>query len=270
VRVGDAVSSRNITVQNSANPTLLNDTLRADLTGITGAFISGSNVAGIGAQGSGSIVIGLNTLSAGVFNQAGIVGFLSQNPDMADVSAGADAGVQVKAQVNNYANADFDLLSGIGTLTQSGSSYVLDLGNIALGSLISELLRIDNDVAGPADALRGLFNLAAADDFAYSGWNAFSGLEAGSGVGGLGFGFTASNLGLFEDTIAFNGFGYNASDPTGLAQSRTLLIRANVVAVSNVPEPRTNALVVLALLVMWLARRRRQLRAQGLTASAQP
>ena len=46
-------------------------------------------------------------------------------------------------------------------------------------------------------------------------------------------------------------FGYNASDPTGLAQSRSLLIRANVVDGSSaVPEPGTVGLAGLAMLLL--------------------
>jgi hypothetical protein len=251
VRVGDVVAARNITVQNSAAASALNDTLRADLSGLTAPFTGGGSVAGVAAQGSGTISVGLSTLNAGVFSQTGSVAFLSQNPDMADVSAGANAGVQLKAQVNNLANADFDLQAGIGVLRQFGTQYVLDLGNIVIGSLISELLRLENEVAGPADALRGMFNLSAADDFSYADWNPFSGLGAGSAVGGLSIAFGATKLGMFEDTIVFNGFGYNASDPTGLAQSRSLLIRANVVDGSSaVPEPGTVGLAGLAMLLL--------------------
>lgn len=258
VRVGDAVAARNVTVQNTAAASALNDTLRADLSGLGTPFSSSGSVAGIAAQGSGNIGIGLSTLSAGVFNQTGSVAFLSQNPDMADVSAGANAGVQVKAQVNNLANADFDLLAGIGVLRQFGNEYVLDLGNIVIGSLINELLRLENDVAGPADALRGMFNLNSADDFHYAGWNPFTDLGAGSAVSGLSVAFQALKLGLFEDAIVFNGFGYNASDPAGLAQSRNLLIRANVIeASSEVPEPGTVALAGLAMLLLGAVRRQR-------------
>jgi hypothetical protein len=257
VRVGDAVSARNITVQNTAAVTALNDTLRADLSGIGVPFSGSGSVAGIGAQASGNIAVGLNTLTAGVFNQTGSVAFLSQNPDMADISAGASSTVQVKAQVNNLANADFDLLAGIGVLQQLGNDYVLDLGNIVIGSLINELLQLENAATGPADALRGMFKLNTGGDFSYTGWEPFTDLEAGDAIGGLRLAFNAVNLGLFEDLIVFDGFGYNASDPEGLAQSRSLLIRANVVD-GTVPEPGSAALALLAMVSLWLVHRRRQ------------
>ena len=258
VRVGDTVAARNVVVTNAAAATALNDTLRADLSGIGSPFSSSQSVAQIGAQASGSIAVGLATASAGVFNQTGTVSFLSQNPDMADVSAGADGSVQIKAQVNNLADAAFDLDAGIGVLKQFGDQYVYDLGNIVIGTLISELLRLENRVLGPADDLRGLFNMQAADDFAYVGWDPFTGLAAGQALTGLQVGFTATKLGRVDDLIAFDGWGYNASDPAGLAQSRSLLIRANVIASGEVPEPGTTALVSIACLAMWAARRARR------------
>jgi len=257
VRVGDNVAARNVVVNNTAATTALNDTLRADLSGIVGPFSSSQSVAQIGAQSAGNIVVGLGTSQAGVFNQTGAVSFLSQNADMADVSAGANASVQLMAQVNSLANAAFDLDAGIGVLEQFGTQYVIDLGNIVVGTLINELLRLENRVGGPADDLRGLFDLRAADDFSYFGWDPFSGLASGQSVSGLRIGFTASTRGQVQDIIGFEGLSYNASDPTGLAQQRSLLIRANVIDVAEVPEPRTPALVSIACLALWLVRRRR-------------
>ena len=257
VRVGDTVSAKNITVSNTAAVTALNDTLRATLSGVSGPFTGGGAASGIAAQGSGQISVGLNTAGAGVFSSNGSVGFLSQNPDMADVSAGANAGVQVKAQVNNLANADFDLLSGLGTLTDLGNGhYQLNLGNLALGSNGHWMLQIDNEVAGPADALRGSFDLGSVDDFVLGGFGLVD-LEAGQAQGGLGIDFTAGQLGQFEDTVVFNGFSYNASDPTGLSLIRSLQIVANVFDPNgggNVPEPGTLALLMLAALGVWRSR----------------
>jgi hypothetical protein len=263
VRVGDSVSTRNISVQNVADLTALNDTLRADLSGLSGggALTAGGPVSGIVAGSSGTIAVALNTSAAGVFDKSGTVSFLSQNPDMADVSAGASGSVLVKAQVNNLANADFDLLSGLGRLTQTGTSYDLDLGNIVIGKSIAAALQLDNDVAGPADFLRGSFDLTAADDFAFTGWRDFLALGAGDALGGLELDFTAADLGLVEDTITFKGFGYNASDTAGLGQSRSLRIHANVVrdGGGSIPEPATSLLLTIALASLLLQRRRAML-----------
>jgi hypothetical protein len=261
VRVGDTVSARNITVNNSAAVAALNDTLQASLGGVSGPFTPGAAAAGIVAQGSGQIAVGLNTTTAGVYTQNGTVGFLSQNADMADVSAGPDAAVQVRAQVNNLANADFDLLAGLGTLSSDGQgNYTLDLGLLDLGDSGLWTLQIDNDVAGPADLLRGLFDLAGVDDFSLAGWGLVGDLAAGQAQGGLSIGFDADTLGVFEDQVLFEGFSFNASDPDGLAQLRSLRIRAQVVddGGNPVPEPGTLALLALALVLGRQASRRRR------------
>ena len=266
VRVGDVVSTRNITINNSAAVTALNDTLRGDLSGISGPFGGGSSVSGVAAQGSGQIGVTLNTGAAGVYAQNGSVSFLSQNPDMLDVSAGANGGVLVKAQVNRLANADFDLLAGLGLLTQNGNDYILDLGNLALsGNAYALALQLDNEVSGPADDLSGGFDLSAVDEFGLTGFGAPVGpLGAGQATGSLGVAFLASTLGLHEDIVSFDGFSTNASDPNGIAQHRRLIIRANVIDPNGnpIPEPGSLGLLLIAAVGLAVARRQRQQRSR--------
>jgi hypothetical protein len=134
----------------------------------------------------------------------------------------------------------------------------LDLGNIALNSTGSLKLKLDNFVTGPADDLSsGVFSFIDGNDFTFSGWNSLAMLQAGDASGELGIGFLASALGGFQDTIDFNGFSTNASDPTGIAEQRTLIIKANVTDGSNsVPEPGTLALLLIAIAGALVARRR--------------
>ena len=135
------------------------------------------------------------------------------------------------------------------------------IGNIVIGKSIAAALQLDNDVAGPADFLRGSFDLAAANDFTFTGWRDFLALGAGDALGGLELDFTAADLGLVEDTITFKGFGYNASDTAGLGQSRSLRIHANVVrdGGGSIPEPATSLLLTIALASLLLQRRRAML-----------
>ena len=256
VRVGDTVSARNITIDNTAAVAALNDTLRAQTNGIAGPF-TGGNVAGIGAQASGTIGIGLSTATAGVFSQTGSVSYLSQNGDMADVSGGADDSLTVTAQVNNLANGVFRFLGGDGAFSAAGNIYTLDFGNIGLGSTLSADLDLANLIGGPADDLRGLFDLAGIGDFSAAGFGAIAGLAGGADSSDFDIDFTANALGGFQASIVFSGLSVNASDPLGIAQTRTLLLRANVIDPTAVPEPGTLALLLAAGGAGWLARRRR-------------
>jgi hypothetical protein len=257
VRVGDTVSARNITVNNTAAATALNDTLQANLSGVGGAFSGNGSTGPISAQAAGLFSVGLDTSTAGVFSSNGTVAFASHNADMADVSAGANAAVTLAAQVNNLANGDFDLLGGSGTLSQTGTTYVLDLGNVVLGDSVGAQLQLDNDVTGPADALSGSFDLNSADDFSYNGWNPLAFLAAGQAGGLMNINWLAGALGQFSDTITFFGLGTNASDTAGLAQQRQLIIRANVISGgtgTGIPEPGTLALLLGAAAAGWAAR----------------
>ena len=262
VRVGDTVNARNIVVNNGAAVTALNDTLRANLSGIGGPFGGAGTVGGVGAGASGNIGVTLNTASNGVFSQNGSVSFLSQNPDLADISAGGDHAVLIQAQVNALAYAQINLRGGQGSLSLVGETFTLDFGTLTEGTLVTSLIDISNQVAGPADELNGAFNLGAAAGLLLGNWNAFTGLLAGADTDDMTLAFTASGLGLFERQIAFNGTSTNASDPTGLAVLRTLVIRANVAAsgVGNVPEPGTMALVLAAAAAALLSRRRNVVR----------
>ena len=265
VRVGDTVSAQNIVINNSAAVTALNDTLSAGVSGVSGPFSSSSGVTGVVAGGSGNVGVSLNTASAGVFTQTALVAFTSQNADMTDIAAGADASVSIAAQVNNLANAVFTLAGGAGSLSQTGSTFYLDYGNLAVGDTFGTTMALANDIAGPADDLRGSFDTSGAAAFSLAGWGPFSGLMAGSAVGGLNLNYLASSVGAFTQSIFFNGFSVNASDLGGISQNIRLVLRGNVLGSGGggtVPEPGSLSLVLLAVAAAgWSVRRRSAARA---------
>ena len=259
MRVGDVVAARSIEVSNTAPAAGLNDTLRANLSGVGGAFGGDTTVGGVVAGANGGMAVTLNTGAAGVFSQVGSVAFLSQNPDMADASAGASQTVQVSAQVNNLADARFNKVGGQGSLSLVGNTFVLDFGTLTLGTAVSSLVDILNLGVGPSDDLDASFDLSQALGLTLTGWNAIDDLQAGDDSADMQLRLQAGTLGLFEGRIRLDGFSVNADDPSGLSLVRNLIIRANVIDPGQpVPEPGIFMLLVAAAAASFTASRMRR------------
>jgi hypothetical protein len=198
--------------------------------------------------------IGLDTSSAGIFDGSGSVSLASHNDDMADLVL-SPASLNLSAQVNNYANPVFVKTGGAGSLSGSGDTFTLDLGDLTLGSgLTTTSLGVLNDVFGPADLVKGTFDVTGVNDFALSGFGPFTGLGAGDLFAGLLASFAATSLGSFDDTIVLSALAYNAS---GYEQNLTvtLLLHADVLQ-QAVPEPPAIVLLLAALAMLGYALRR--------------
>jgi len=265
VHVGDAVAARGLGVTNAAPVTALNDVLRGSLGGATGPFSAtgtlGSGLAA-GQTDAASLVVGLGTATAGVFNGTAAASFTSHDADLADLGLGT-TGITLAGQVNNYADPRFVQNSGAGALTSAGLLYEFSFGTVAPGSGPYEaFLSVQNAAAGPADLLRGsfAFDFGSSQDFGLSGFDAFSGLEAGQGFGGLRIAFDTSLLGLgaFEDTVQLLAVGYNGGGYEGAFSPITLRVRGSVASDATVPEPGTLLLMALGLLSMAAGRARRR------------
>lgn len=263
VHVGDVVANRGVSVQNTAPATALNDTLRAQIGGTSGAFTNnGGAAAGLTAGGAANIAaltVGLNTATAGVFNGSASVALASQNPDMADLDLGI-ANVTLNAQVNKFANAVFGKV-GAGTLTQNGSQFILDFGTVLQGSgALSALVDVDNLVnGGPADLLDGMLNVTDGNDFTTLLSGAFQDVVADGSSGDLlSFLFNTNTLGSFQDSINLTWAGHNASGYRDQDNLYTLLVRGIVIDNNaQVPEPSSLLLMAIAIAGLGATRRKR-------------
>ena len=227
-RKGDVLGAQVLNVSNIAATTALNETLRATLSGVSGPFTGGAAVSRIAAGASSNIVLGLNTASSGVFAQIGTVTFASQNPDMADASAGANGSVDVSARINKLADA-----------------------------VLSANFKVRNVATGTTDNLNGSFDVSGVSDFDASGFASFAGLVSGAEFSGLhvefdsaafGPGFFAGSV-FFDPTSAYSGL-----TDKRLAQIE-LRFMGRVLADggAGVPGPAAITLMLLGLLgaVRW-------------------
>ncbi|MQM29339.1 MAG: hypothetical protein CRU78_01825 [Candidatus Accumulibacter phosphatis] len=260
VHKGDVVTAKNISVTNSAPVAALYDTLQGSFINMpVGPFGGSGSVSGLaaGQTDASSLLVSLDTTSAGVFTQGGDrLQFASHNADMADLGLGNSA-LTLQAQVNNYADPNFSKTSGTGLLSGGGFDFLLDFGTLTEGSgMVSALLQLANDVSGPADLLDGAYSFAL-NEFLKTGFDAFSGLGAGDSQSGLRISLDTRSIGNFSDTIVLAAVGHNGSGYSADFKDIRLTVQARVEAGgSEVPEPGTLLLLTIAMAIIVLQRRR--------------
>jgi hypothetical protein len=167
--------------------------------------------------------------------------------------------------VNNLARPEFEFLGGVGSLSASGSIFMLDFGTIELGQTVSASLSMVNAASGPADSLFGSFDSAFVDMFTLFGFSSpLEGIDAGGGSGPLNVSFTAGSVGTVSQTLTFTGFGRNPFGPDMDLGTVSLLLNARAVDLgggpgdpSVIPLPGAGWLLLGALGGMAVLRRRR-------------
>ncbi|MFZ5493268.1 MAG: beta strand repeat-containing protein [Pseudomonadota bacterium] len=264
VHVGDVVASQAVAVSNIAPSAALNDTLKGSISTAAAGFNASGSFSGLTAGGSDTttLLVDLDTSTAGFFSGSAGVAFASSNPDMADLDLGSQS-VSLAAQVNNFADANLRKAGGMGILSAVGDVFTFDFGTLVQGSGVrSATLDVFNDVFGPSDLLDGQFSAVDTDDFNFLAgfFDLFVDLGAGQAQGGFGISFDPVTLGLVSDDVTLLSEGHNASGFRGALGPITLRFTANVIAAGGgtgtVPAPGTALLFASALLVLATMRRR--------------
>ena len=276
VHVGQTVADQAVAVSNTAAQTALNDTLTGSFAmapGSSAALSAGGTLgSGVvaGQTNDGSLTVGMQTDVAGVYSGTAQFTGASHDAQLTDLQL-ATIGIAVSGQVNNYANATFQLTAGSGLLSHNGASYTLNLGALTQGSTVSSLLSVLNQVSGPADNFGGTFAWQSLTDLSLNGanWTAQSCnsasyafcLGAQGALAGLGLSVDTGTLGAFNDTISLNGMGfYQGASYSPYQQNLTLSVEGDIVTGggTSLPEPGTLALFAAGTgLLLALTRRRR-------------
>jgi hypothetical protein len=139
--------------------------------------------------------------------------------------------------------AQLALLTNIGTFTQNGNDYTLNLGTVVQGEALPALqFALVNAASAPADSLSGTFSESGVG-FAVSGSSLPTAVAAGQSYNGLQVTMETGVLGANQETITFNpedtnASGYSASLPT-LTLTITDTASAPAVATINTPTSIT-------------------------------
>ncbi|MFQ3664953.1 MAG: choice-of-anchor D domain-containing protein [Sphingomonadaceae bacterium] len=261
VRVGDMVAAQDITVLNGAVGTLA-DTL------VTGAGDAPAGFSVSGAPGplaageSGNIIVSLNTGTAGSFGGDLTLGFISRNPELADLALD-NLGVTLVGTVNNLAAPAFTRFGVELAFDPLLQGYVFDLGSVIQGGMVSLAgFGLGNLVFGPADDLSGLVTDQLGGAFSLGGAFDVGLLSAGQVSAPFSIFFNSYATGSFMGELSFAGLGTNASDPVGLGVTSRLFLKAQVNPGGGgvIPEPGTWAMMIVGFGAIGAGlRRRRQL-----------
>ena len=117
------------------------------------------------------------------------------------------------------------------TLTQNGSAYTLDLGNVLRGVPLSQLqFAIANIAATSGDALAAMISSVTGSGFALSGAQPQSAIDAGDAFNELYLSPTTTTLGAQSTTVTIEAEDTNDSGYLGALPNLTLTVEETVVA----------------------------------------
>jgi hypothetical protein len=196
-----------------------------------GAVLPGGSVTIAAGQVSATVEIDvLNTALGslpGALLQLGITA-TDATPVAAPLASIAIANAQVTAGI--AAAPAFIDASNIGTLTQNGSAWTLDLGNHAENTPFTDLfVDIANAAASGANTLSGTLTSPDGAIAISSGLNAVNGLQPGQ-IDPLTVSFDTTQIGAFDTQLVFAASNANASGYNAPLGDVTLDITGNVLA----------------------------------------
>ena len=262
VHKGDVVTAQNVAVKNTATGDLV-DVVTGGFKTVTGPFSGTGSLSGVlsNSTDSTSLLMSMNTANTGIFSGTASFELFSHNDDMADLAL-AEQQITVQAQVNDYADPAFQMVSGDGTLSGGGFSWELGLGTIDLGTgSLEASLNIKNDVLGLADTLGGALDTSLLAAFAANGLTTFTGIEAGDTTGLFTLSLSGATAGFFDETLILRAYGYNDSGYNADFQDIILRITGTVNDPGQqgpVPEPGTFLLFGIGLLALTRQSRKKQ------------
>ncbi len=218
VHVGD-IAGDPLLISNTAAADGFSESLIASVIGASGAITAGA------AGPTGDIVAGGSDSSLGVTLDTAQAGIITGQVTLAVTSDGTgidnlgsisegDQTLTISGTVQNYATAStVDLTSGGPAVTQNGTNFAINLGQVATGLVLPAItLGVANIASGPADALDGAFSAAPATGFSLStDLASFLNVGAGADTAGPEVTLDTGTAGVFSQTVTLTAAGTNAS-----------------------------------------------------------
>jgi hypothetical protein len=263
VRIG-SVANAIANIANTGSGALVDDLSELSRT-VDNSFSVDSLTGSIAAGNSTNLGVSMDTSVAGVYSGSATFDFVSSNGILQDVSIGSES-IALSGTVNNLAEASFiDIFdaSNDALLSNTGTDYFLDFGTISLseiGNVYSDTIGLQNSAFGPADNLTGYFeswdNTGCV--FCLTGFDSFVDLDVSDILDSLLISLDTSGLGLglYEDSILFNGFStLDGFSDIALSPINLRFALAVVDDVASVSEPDTLFLICFGLLGLGFVRR---------------
>jgi hypothetical protein len=259
VHVGDTVTGTALSITNNATNDGFSESLNGSIGGGTNGVTASGSFTGLapGSTNNSSLVVGINTATAGTRNGTATIGLVSNGTGSSGLgltTLGSQT-VNVTGQVNFYADPILVFQSGTATLIMnSATSFTLDFGVVQQnsGTYLGDFAVMNFlHHAIFQDTLGGSWNISMVDSFQLSGFTSFSGIGPDGSVDPSVSFDSSMALGTYANTVILSATSSNASGTSSLGQIQ-LTLQGQV---APVPEPGTWLLMVTAIGVVFVWRR---------------